>query len=199
MNNSFVIKYGYNSVIIEKDGTKFSVEKRPDGDIWFNSADNNIKLSINFYSRNREELQSYIIFENLMKSIVGRYILNNDCKDEYSILPKDFIDLKRKTITWHSDSEKDNKLQLQFGEKEIIVSITKDKNTSNTTYNNNIKIRIRTSGSSYEYYYQEFERFFNELLSFAYQVQSMNKRKTCANEKKSTVQRRLSLLKKKWY
>lgn len=196
MDNSFVIKHGYNSVSIEKDGTKFSVEKGPDGDIWFNSANNNIKLPINFYSRNRKELKSYIIFENLMKSIVGRYILNGDDKDEYNILPKDFIDLKRKTITWHSDSEKDNKLQLQFGEKEIIVSITREENTSNRTYNNAIKIRIRTSGSSYEYYYQEFERFFNELLSFAYQVESMNKRESSSTENKSTVQRRLSLFKK---
>ncbi len=131
-----------------------------------------------------------------MKSMVGRFILNGDDKDEYSILPKDFINLESKTITWHSDSEKDNKLQLQFGEKEIIVSITRDENASDRTYNNAIKVRIRTSGSSYEYYYQEFERFFNELSRFAYQVESMNKRDIPVSEKKPATQRKLSLFDK---
>lgn len=112
MDKNFEIKHGYSSVIIEKAGTTFSVEKGPDGDIWFNSANSNIKLPISFYSRNQEEWRSYVIFGNLMKSIVGRYILNGDDKDEYSILPKYFIDLESKTITWHSDSEKDNELQL---------------------------------------------------------------------------------------
>ncbi len=153
----------------------------------------NIKLPISFYSGNQEEWRSYVIFENLMKSIVGRYILNGDDKYEYSFLPKDFVDLERKTITWHSDSEKDNKLQLQFGEEEIIVSLTRGENDSNRTYNNTVKVRLRASGSSYEYYYQEFERFFNELSSFAYQVESMNKKDIPVNETKSPVQRKLSL------
>lgn len=191
MDNNFEIKYDYNNVIIKKDGTKFSIEKGLDGDIWFNSANSNIKLSISFYSRNQEEWRSYVIFENLMKSMVGRFILNGDDKDEYGVLPKDFIDLDSKTITWHSDSEKDNKLQLQFGEKEIIVSIT-----NNKTYNNAIKVRIRTSGSSYKYYYQEFARFFNEISSFAYQVESMNKRDALTNETEIGIQKKLSLFDK---
>jgi hypothetical protein len=194
MNNNFKIKHGYNSVIIEKDGTIFSVEKGLDGDIWFNSAKANIKLPISFYSINQEEWQSYVIFENLMKSIVGRYVLNGD--NEYGILPNDFIDLESKTITWYSDCGKDNKLQLQFGEKEIIVSITGDDNISDKTYNNAIKVRIRTSGSSYECYYQEFERFFNELSSFSYQVESMSKREIPTYETKSTIQKKLSLFDK---
>ena len=105
-----------------------------------------------------------------MKSIIGRYILSGDDKDEYSSLPNDFIDLESKTITWHSDSEYDNVLQLQFKEKEIIISI-------NNTKNNNkliaTKVRIRTSGSSYKCYYQEFERFYDELYRYAYNIESI--------------------------
>jgi hypothetical protein len=193
MDNNFTIKRGYNSVIFEKDGTIFSVEKGPDNDIWFNSANGNITLPISFYSINQEEWQTYVIFENLMKSIVGRYVLYDD---KYVILPTDFIDLESKTITWYSDSEEDNKLQLQFREKEIIVSITSDDNTYDRTYNNAIKVRIRTSGSSYEYYYQEFERFFDELYSFNYKVKSMSKSEIPTYETKSTIQRKLSLFNK---
>ncbi len=197
MENNFEIKQGYgHSIIIEKDGTAFSVEKGPDGDIWFNSASGDIRLPISFCSRNQEEWRSYVIFENLMKLIVGRYILTGDDKDDYSLLPKDFIDLESKTITWHSDSEKDNKLELQFGKKEIIVSISRDENESNRTYDNSIKVRIRTSGSNYEYYYQEFEKFFNELSSFAYQVESISKRYVSPNETKSVTQKNCLYLKK---
>lgn len=197
MEDNFEIKHGYgHSIIIEKDETTFSIEKGSDGDIWFNSSNGNITLPISFYSRSQEEWRCYVVFENLMKLIVGRYILNDDDKDEYNILPKDFIDLEKKTITWHSDSEKDNKLQLQLGKKEIIVSITRDENKGNRICDNIIKVRIRTSGSSYEYYYQEFEKFFNELSSFAYQVESMNKRNTSTNETKSTNQKKLSLFSK---
>lgn len=38
MDNIFEIKQGYSSITIEKNGTKFSIEKSPDGDIWFNSS-----------------------------------------------------------------------------------------------------------------------------------------------------------------
>ncbi len=48
MDKNFEIMHGYSSVIIEKDGTKFSVEKGPDGDIWFNSVNGNVKLPIVF-------------------------------------------------------------------------------------------------------------------------------------------------------
>lgn len=192
MDNFFEIKYCNNGVIVEKNGTNFSVEKGPDGDIWFNSSNSNIELPISYYSRNQDEFQSYIIFEYLMKSIVGRYLLSGDNEDEYSFLPKDFIDLENKIITWHSDTEQDNVLQLQFRDKEIEVSIFKDDNTKNSNYNNSIKVRIRTSGSDYGYYYQEFVRFYNELSRYAYQVES---NKTPTNDKNSPT-KKLSLFDK---
>ncbi len=189
MDNNYEIKYNYGNVIIEKNDETFSVEKGADDDIWF-STNNDIRFSINFYSRNRKEWQTYFIFENLMKLIIGRYILHSDNNDEYSNLPKDFIDLESKTITWHSDSEKDNKLQLQFTGKEIIVSIMRDENASKLDYFNPIKVRIRTSGSKYEYYYQEFEVFFDELLNFAYQITPASK------DDIPNVQRKLSFFNK---
>ena len=54
MDNFFEIKYCNDGVIIKKNGISFSVEKGPDGDIWFNSANSNIELPISFYSRNQE-------------------------------------------------------------------------------------------------------------------------------------------------
>lgn len=100
-----------------------------------------------------------------MKSIIGKYILNDDDKNKYSILPNDFIDLENKIITWHSDSEKNNVLQLQ----------------------------LRTNGSTYEDYYQEFERFFDELFSFAYQGNLVRSQIGSTNEENPTIQKKLSL------
>lgn len=189
MDNFFEIKCVNNGVIIGKNGTSFSIEKGLDGDIWFNSANSNIELPINFYSRNQDEFQIYIIFEYLMKSIVGRYLLNGDSEDEHNFLPKDFIDLDNKIITWHSDTGQDNILQLQYRDKKIVVSVFKDNNSKNSNYNNSIKVRIRTSGSNYEYYYQEFIRFYNELSRYAYQIESII---TQSNDKGSPT-RKLSL------
>lgn len=194
MDNIFEIKNGYSGIIVEKNGTSFSVEKGPDGDIWFNSL-NNIELPIGLYSINQEEWRSYLIFENLMKAIVGRYVLSDDSKDGYSLLPKDFINLESKTITWHSDSNQDNILQLKFREKEITLSIVRDKNTSDRNSNNSIKVRIRTSGSDYGYYYQEFERFYSELSRFAYQIES-SKTQNISTSDKTSPTKKISLFDK---
>lgn len=195
MDNIFEIKQGYSSIIIEKNGTKFSIEKSPDGDIWFNSFDD-VELPINFYSNNQEEWRSYVIFEGLMKLIVGKYVLNDDGKDEYSSLPKDFVDLQSKNIIWHSDSGHDNILKLQFNENEITVSIVRDKKVSNRNSNNAIRVRIRTNGSDYGNYYQEFECFFNELSNFACQVDSMKTQNNPKNETQPVIQKRLSIFNK---
>ena len=195
MDNFFEIKYCDSGVIITKDGASFRVEKGPDGDIWFNSSNCNIELAISFYSRNQDEWRCFIVFEYLMKSLIGRYILNGDDKDGYSSLPKDFINLDNKTITWHSDSEYDNMLQLQLKEKELIISIIIDNNSNNRNYSNSTKVRIRTSGSSYEYYYKEFERFYDELSSFAYSIELSKNQDASANDKNSTT-KKLSLFRK---
>lgn len=195
MDKIFEIKYGYSSITIEKNGAKFNIEKSPDGDIWFNSFDD-VDLPINFYSSNQEEWQSYVIFERLMELIVGKYVLNDNEKNEYSSLPKDFVDLQSKNIIWHSDSVNDNILKLQFNENEITVSIVKDKKASNRNSNNAIKVRIRTNGSDYGNYYQEFEYFFNELSNFACQVNSIKIQNNPTNATRPVIQKRLSLFNK---
>ena len=121
-------------------------------------------------------------------------MLNEDNKQEYSHLPKDFIDLDKKIITWHSDSGTDNVLNLEYIDNKIIrVSLTKDKN-SKEHYNNSI--RIRTSGSNYEYYYQEFLEFFRHLWMLE---QRLNKPKeeTKIEQKEEKVQpKKRTLLKR---
>ena len=167
MNSSFEIIKGYNGVVIDKNGIRLSIEKTVDNDMWFNASDN-LELIISFASRNYQEWQCYLIFENLMKLIIGRYILSDDYRNEYSILPKDFIDISNKAITWHSDSGKDNILRLQLDENRIKIAISKD--VSQKKYDDVVRVRIRTNGSDYENYYQEFEKFFNELTSLANRV-----------------------------
>ena len=157
----FTIRKSNQSIILEKDNQTFSISQGLDGDIYFSTTKNELVFDLNFSSRNYPEWQTYIVFEYLMKSIIGRYMLNGDNNQEYSFLPKDFIDLDKKIITWHSDSGIDNVLNLEYIDNKIIrVSLTKDKN-SKEHYNNSI--RIRTSGSNYEYYYQEFLEFFRHL------------------------------------
>lgn len=130
-----------------------------------------------------------------MKSIVGRYLLSGDSEDEYSFLPKDFIDLENKIITWHSDTERDNILQLQFRDREIVVSVVKNNDSKNKNSYNSIKVRIRTSGSVYGYYYQEFERFYSELSRFAYQIESSKTQNILTSDKTSPT-KKLSLFDK---
>ena len=104
------------------------------------------------------------MFENLMKAIIGRYVLSGDYKDKWSTLPKDFINLSNKTIIWHSDGAGDNILKLLYsernGKKSIKLSISKDKQANE--HDSNV-VRVRSDGSSYEYYYKEFIQFFQQL------------------------------------
>ena len=185
MDNTFDLKCRPAGIIVEKGKKRFSIEKSSDGDIWFNAIGNDMKLSINSYSRDQEEWQSFNIFENLMKSIVGRYVLSDDNKNQYSFLPQDFVDLENKTITWHSDGDNNSTLQLHLSEKELIISIVSDNYYSDVT-----KVRIRNNGSAYGSYYQEFERFFSELSCFAYQAKSKR-------QETSSFEKRLSLYKKR--
>ena len=146
-------------------------------------------MELSLSSRNYPEWQTYIVFEYLMKSIVGRYMLNGDNEKKYSRLPKDFIDLENKVIIWHSDSDTDNFLKLEYTEnRNIKISIQKCKD-SKEHYTNSV--RIRTSGSGYEYYYQEFLEFFRHLISLE---QRLNKliENTQQNNKEEPKRRSLS-------
>ncbi len=162
MSSSFEIKSYNGDVIIKKDGESFRVYQGVDGDIWFYTGGEKAEISIERYSRNDDEFESYELFEGLMKNIIGRFMLE-DYDDEYSFLPKDFIDLPNRTITWHSDSDHSKTLQLSYHDKVVTISLMDDKSNRYP-----LKVRVRTSGSDYGYYYQEFVSFFHRLSSFAF-------------------------------
>ena len=182
-SKDFTIRCSNNSIILEKDNQKFNITQTLDDDIYFSTSQNELVFDLNFSSRNYPEWQTYIVFEYLMKSIIGRYMLNGDNSQQYSFLPKDFIDLDKKIITWHSDSGIDNVLKVEYIDKKIIrVSLTKCK-TSKEHYNNSV--RIRTSGSNYEYYYQEFLEFYKQLSILE---ERLNKHKEELEHQKQKVQ-----------
>lgn len=157
-DKNFNIRKVNGSIILEKDNQKIYIEQSIDDDILFSTHKEELPIEFNFYSRNRKECQIYMIFESLMKSIIGRFILNGDYKNEYSILPKDFIDLEKNTIIWHSDGGANNTLKIEYNDKTIKILISKDKESHSQG-----TVRIRTDGSNYGYYYQEFLEFFKEL------------------------------------
>ena len=182
-SKDFTIRRSNNSIILEKDNQIFFITQTLDDDIYFSTSQNELTFDLNFSSRNYSEWQTYIVFEYLMKSIIGRYMLNGDNNQEYSHLPKDFIDLDKKIITWHSDSGTDNILKFEYIDKKIIrISLIKDKH-SKEHYNNSV--RIRTSGSNYEYYYQEFLEFYRQLTMLE---QRLNKPKEELEHQKEKVQ-----------
>lgn len=170
MENNFKIHTINSTVVLEKDSKKISINRAPDDDIWFESAEDIATFDLRFSSRVPSEWQTFNLFNNLMKRIIGRFFLNED-NNEYSTLPEDFIDMENKTITWHSDSGTDNVLQLQYlGD---IIRIVIKKAEKEHSYN---RVRIRTDGSDYERYYQEFTLFFQQLIILAHSFEEKEKK-----------------------
>ncbi len=166
MENRFHIEGDFEDGFgIEKDGVRFGIGKRIDGDIWFSASSEIIELPIRGFSREEEEYETFQVFENLMKLIIGRYYLSGDAKSQYNCLPKDFIDSDQKTITWHSDSGREDILRMQLRGNDIVISLLKDMRyaVDSARHDQSVRVRIRTSGSEYGYYYQEFEKFYREL------------------------------------
>ncbi|MDO4962665.1 MAG: hypothetical protein Q4E75_00980 [bacterium] len=153
----FKIRTVNESIIIEKSNNCMRISQAKDNDIYFSALQGDFFCQLDFSSYNCEEWKTYLVFENLMKAIFGRYMLNEDYKKK---LPKDFIDLDNKTIIWHSDGSTDNILKFQYKDGTIKISILKNKDINNYGTNS---VRIRTNGSSYELYYKEFIEFFNQL------------------------------------
>ncbi len=188
--NEFKISRVNGTIILEKDDNEVAISQAPDDDIWFRASQDDASFQLKFASRNYNEWQTYLVFENLMKTIIGRYILNDDYHNEYSMLPKDFVDLENKTIIFHSDSGIDNVLKLEYDDKTIKISILKSKDTK--SYETNA-VRIRTSGSSYEYFYQEFLQFFNQLTILE---ESLNPIIQNSQQEEIVQPKKLSLFKK---
>ena len=166
MENRFRIEGDFDDgFLIEKDGVHFSIDKRVDGDIWFRSFSDVLELPINGFAREEEEYETFQVFEDLMKLIIGRYYLSGDAKSQYNCLPKDFINSDQKAITWHSDSGREDILKMQLKGNDIFISLIKDMRyaVDSARHDKSVRVRIRTSGSEYGYYYQEFEKFYREL------------------------------------
>lgn len=72
-------------------------------------------------------------------------------------------------------------MKLHYSDKTIDISITKDKNALSCSANN---IRIRTNGSMYNYYYQEFEQFFSEMYIFVNKMTSGQDKSVTKDKKK---------------
>lgn len=184
-----------NSVIFKKDSKSFSVWQGTDRDIWFDTNEDNLVFEIDFRNRNIQEYSSYEIFANLMRTIVGNYTLEDESMT-YGNLPEDFIDLKNKLITWHSDSGTDNILKLQYENQKIIMSIIKSVKSNSNEVN---RVRIRTSGSSYGYYYKYFLKLYRDLINLAFElnppkVSQINKSE---QPKEKQLERRFSIFKKR--
>lgn len=156
----FNIKRSNNALLLSKDEQTFSISKGVDDDIWFGTSEEETSITIRLGSRNYLEWQTYLVFENLLKRIIGKYILEDYQDDYFPRVPKDFIDFENKTITWHSDSGTDNVLTLHFDNHRITITITKSKDAKDHTTNS---VRIRTSGSEYDTFYQEFTEFYRQL------------------------------------
>lgn len=191
----FTIRRHNNAIILQKNNQVFGIDQSSDDDIWFSTSQDKMNIELSLSSRNYAEWQTYIVFEYLMKCIVGRYMLNGENEKEYTGLPDDFIDFKNKVITWHSDSGTDNVLKFEYTDNRTIkISISKYEGSKD--YHNN-SVRIRTSGSEYGYYYQEFLEFFRHLLVLE---QRLNNKETIVQQKvqeDKTQPKRLFLFKKR--
>ncbi len=54
---------------------------------------------------------------------------------------------------------------MQLKGNDIFISLIKDMRyaVDSARHDKSVRVRIRTSGSDYGYYYQEFEKFYREL------------------------------------
>ena len=136
-------------------------------------------MNLDIYSRDwNERIVACEIFK-LMQLIVGNYILEEHNKNE--IFPSDFVDLKNKIITWHSDNENDNVLQLAFDERYVTVAITKEKKSQNNL------VRIRTNGSAYGIYHMFFTEFHKNITQIINKNNSYEEQKTPKQKTKKKI------------
>lgn len=162
-NDKFKISRVNGSLFLENNEKEImTISQTVDNDIWFSTSRDELTLELRLGSRTYSEWQTYLIFSSLMKALVGRYMLDGDNKKENSRLPKDFIDLDNNTITWHSDSKTKNVLKLIYDNRNDTIKISMKKSKDKDSYLSTV-VRIRTDGSDYEYYYQEFLDFFKRL------------------------------------
>lgn len=152
--------------VLEKDGQKISIWQTVDNDVWFGTKSDEVCIELRD-ARDFKERALHRDFKEFMKSVIGRYLLE-DSDMEFSNLPSDFIDLKNKTIIWHSDNGNDNLLKIVYDDNVVRIYIIRGAKSKST----DTIVRVRTDGSDYMYYYQEFLNLFNEIkqINFIYGV-----------------------------
>lgn len=152
------VKKTDNSILLDNNYEKILIYKTIDDDIWFETNKDKSFFEIN-YSRDCEEIEIYKIFRMLVFEIAGNYTF-----DEFNLnLPNDFIDNSNKTITWHSDSSKDNVLKIIYDDNKIIIELIKDSSSMQNLPN---RVRIRTDGSNYGHYHEYFTKLYNTLSKY---------------------------------
>lgn len=152
------IKQNKGVYTLEKEDKKLLLWQTEDKDICF--CDENPDTPLEFDLKTDNYLEGIINdkFKWLMISIFGRYLLE-DADDKESSLPKDFVDLRNKIITWHSDN--DNTLQLSYDKEAqtMRLSIVKGEKTKSPKG----IVRIKKDDPTYQYYSHFFQILFNDL------------------------------------
>lgn len=194
-NDKFKISRFNGSLLLEKDEKEIiTISQTVDNDIWFSTSRDELTLELRLGSRTYSEWQTYLVFSSLMKALVGRYMLDGDNGQENSRLPKDFIDLDNNIITWHSDSEIKNVLKLIYDNRNDTIKISMKKSEDKDSRHSTV-VRIRTDGSDYEYYYQEFLDFFKRLNDLELRL-NKSEENIEPEAKEGTKEKRLSLFQK---
>ena len=158
-NNNFDITNKGDIICISKDNEHINIMQAVDDDIWFSTNKDEINIKLYASSFDYNEWETYLLFEDLIKRIIGRYVLYDLEHKDLNGLPDNFINLEKKEIIWITDSEPTSYLKLHSDNGFISISLKK---TNDKSYISN-SVRIRTNGSSYSNYYHEFIKFYKEL------------------------------------
>lgn len=158
--SNFNITNFNGSIILEKDNQKISISQADNSDIWFRTMNNETTIELRSDYMTWNEWQTFLVFENLIKLLFGHYYIY-DIKNQYNLLPKDFINIENKTITWHSNNNDDNKIIFKHNGDSIKITMIKGKDDG---YSGNF-VMIKANSSKYKNYYQEFISFFKNLYN----------------------------------
>ena len=82
MDYTLKIKCIGNHIIFEKGNQTFTIEQSSDNDIWFYTSEKELTFTLKLASINHREWQTYLVFEYLMKTIIGKYILDGENKND---------------------------------------------------------------------------------------------------------------------
>lgn len=161
--DNFNIRNSKGVVIIEKGSERIEISPMLVGDLRFASGQGGAVIELQ-NSFDVLESYTYSFFEELMKSIIGKYFFNGDYKNKESRLPEDFVNAKTKTIIFHCENGTNNTMKLEYNGQAIRISIGNDKGNRP---NDRSVVCVKTKDSAYGYYHEEFWRFYRHLNNFS--------------------------------